>query len=313
MKRIILLSALLLAASACATTTQAPSNTNAPTPPANNATSGTPSTTTPALNSEIADKEKAIWEAIKKKDAAGFAAMLADDFIYISSDGVYDKAATVNGIKKLEVTDLTLSDWKTVTLDKDAAVVTYKVIMKGTNGGRPIPATPVLASSAWVNRDGKWVGVYHQDGEMGERPSGQPPTPGKPPAKAEKTPDAKPAETNGDETIAREQQVWEALKKRDYVAFANFLADDQLEVSSSGVNDKVGSVNGVQKIDLSSAALSNFKVVKLDGDASLVTYTVKVPGISPNTERASSIWVNRGGKWLAVFHQGTEVKPPAKK
>lgn len=312
MKRIILLSALILAASACATTTQGPSNTNAPTPPANTATSATPSTNAPALNSEITDKEKAIWEAIKKKDAAGFAAMLADDFIYISSDGVYDKAGTVNGIKQLEVTDLTLSDWKTVTLDKDAAVVTYKVIMKGTSGGRPIPPTPVLASSAWVNRDGKWIGVYHQDGEIGERPS-NPPMSGKPPAKAEKPADAKPAETNADDAVAREKQVWDAIKKRDYVAFANFLADDQLEVSSSGVNDKVGSVNGIQKVDLSSAVLSNFKVVKLDDDASLVTYMVKAPDASPNPERATSIWVNRGGKWLAVFHHGTDVKPPAKK
>ncbi len=313
MKRIILLSVLVLAASACATTTQAPSNSNAPTPPANTATSTTPATNAPALNSEITDKEKQIWDAIKKKDAAGFAAMLADDFIYISSDGVYDKAATVNGIKQMEVTDLTLSDWKTVTLDKDAAVVTYTVTMKGTSGGRPIPATPVLASSAWVNRGGKWVGVYHQDGEMGERPSGQPPTPGKPQAKAEKTAEAKPAQSSGDDAIARENQIWDAIKKRDYVAFANFLADDQLEVTSSGVNDKVGSVNGIQKIDLSSASLSNFKVVKLDDDASLVTYTVKVPDISPNPERASTIWVNRGGKWLAAFHQGTEVKPSTKK
>jgi hypothetical protein len=312
MKRIILLSALILAASGCATTTQAPSNTNAPTPPANTANSATPSTNAPALNTEITDKEKAIWESIKKKDAAGFAAMLADDFIYISSDGVYDKAATVNGIKPMEVTELTLSDWKTVMLDKDAAVVTYTVNLKGTTGGKPMPPGSMRASSAWVNRDGKWVGVYHQETEIGERPSSQPPMSGKPQAGASPTAEAKPAASNEDEAITREKQVWDAIKKRDYVAFANFLADDQLEVAAEGVNDKIGSVNGIQKIDLSSAALSNFKVVKLDSDAALVTYMVKAAAISPNPERASSIWVNRGGKWLAVFHQGTEVKPAKK-
>lgn len=312
MKRIILLSALVLAASGCATTTQAPSNTNAPTPPANTANSATPSTNVPALNSEITDKEKAVWEAIKKKDAAGFAAMLADDFIYISSDGVYDKTATVNGVKPMEVTELTLSDWKTVMLDKDAAVVTYTVNMKGTSGGKPMPPGSMRASSAWVNRGGKWVGVYHQETEVGERPAGQPPAGGKPQAGASPAAEAKPAATNEDEAITRERQVWDAIKKRDYVAFANFLADDQIQVEAESVNDKVGSVNGIQKIDLSSAALSNFKVVKLDGDASLVTYMVKAAAISPNPERASSIWVNRGGKWLAVFHQGTEVKPAKK-
>jgi hypothetical protein len=315
MKRIILLAALALAASSCTTTTQAPNNNaNTSTPPANTANSATPKPEADAANSAITDQEKQIWETIKKKDTAAFAAMLADDFVYVSHDGVYDKAGTVNGVKQLALTDVTLSDWKTVMLDKDAAVVVYTVNMKGTSDGKPIPPTPLRASSAWINRGGKWIGVFHQETEIQETPSTPPPMSGKPQAKASPTPEAKTAEVNSDDAIAREKQVWEALKKRDYVAFANFLADDQIEVRSMGVSDKVGSVNGVQKADLSGAALSNFKVVKLDDDASLVTYTIKVPAdSSPNAERASSIWVNRGGKWLAVFHQGTEVKPPTKK
>lgn len=315
MKRIILLAALAFAASGCATTTQAPSNANAPTtPPANTANSATPKPAADAANSAITDQEKQIWDTIKKKDPNAFAAMLADDFVYVAIDGIFDKAGTVNGVKQLDLTDLTLSEWKTVMLDKDAAIVTYLVNMKGTSGGHPIPPTPLRASSAWVNRGGKWIGVFHQETEVEETPSTPPPMSTKPQAKASPTAEAKPAEGNSDDPIAREKQVWDALKKRDYVAFANFLADDRIEVRSMGVSDKVGSVNGVQQVDLSGASLSNFKVVKLDDDASLTTYMVKYPAaVSPNPERASSIWVNRGGKWLAVFHQRTEVKPPAKK
>jgi hypothetical protein len=55
-------------------------------------------------------------------------------------------------------------------------------------------------------------------------------------------------------------------------------------------------------------------MVKLDDDAALVTYLVKMTaqGSEPAGERHSSIWANRGGKWLGVFHQGTPVKsaPP---
>lgn len=63
------------------------------------------------------------------------------------------------------------------------------------------------------------------------------------------------------------------------------------------------------------ASLSDFKEVKFDNDATLVTYLVKATakGFDPDGERHSTIWVNRGGKWLAAFHQGTPVmKPPAK-
>src|SRR6266571_3671949 len=57
----------------------------------------------------------------------------------------------------------------------------------------------------------------------------------------------------------------------------------------------------------------------------LVTYMVKIPAIAPEGEHHTTIWINRGGKWLTLFHQGTPVlkevqpaspkesnKPPAK-
>lgn len=317
MKRIILLALFLLAASGCAKTTEAPSN-NAPTQPANtNAnTTATPKAAMTAADSEVAVKEREIWDAIKKKDSAAFAAMLADDFTYVTSDGVYDKAGTVAGVKQIDATEITFSDWKTVMLDKDATVVTYTVNMKGTSGGQPIPATPIRAGSVWVNRGGKWVGVFHQDTDV------EPPPPdmaGDKPAAttAAATPatEAKPAEAPAADPIAREKQVWEAIKKKDYDRFASFLAEDQIEVFAWGVNDKAGSVKGVQTIDLSKSMLSDFKTMKVNDAAVIVTYTSKgpTPPFNKEGERSSTVWVNRGGKWLAAYHQGTNIKPAMKK
>jgi hypothetical protein len=50
--------------------------------------------------------------------------------------------------------------------------------------------------------------------------------------------------------------------------------------------------------------LSDWKTVKLDDDATVVTYTVKGPGFAAEGERNSSIWANRGGKWVGLFHHG---------
>jgi hypothetical protein len=313
MKRTILLAAFLLAASACTTTT--PTTNNANTPPANtnanaNAnTTNTPQAEAPVTADTITAQEKQIWDKIKNKDSDGFAGMLADDFIYIAGDGIYDKAGTVEGVKNLEITDLTLADWKVVMLDKDAAAVTYTVSMKGTSNGQPIPDSTLRASSAWVKRGDKWVGVYHQECERKDAPPSSTPA-----AKASPTPEAKPAESPSDDPAAREKQVWDALKKKDYDAFASFLAEDQIEVEESGVYDKAGTIKGVSQADLSKAMLSDFKTVNLNSNATLVTYLVKGPPaiFGPLGERDSSIWVNRGGKWLAVFHHGTRVTPPAK-
>jgi hypothetical protein len=314
MKRITLLALLALAASGCATTTQAPSNTNASMTPANTATSATPKPAADATNSPVTEQEKQVWDAIKEKDPAAFAAMLAEDFMYVSNDGVYDKAGTVDGIKEIEATDITLSDWKTVAINKDTAVVTYTVDMKGTSGGQPIPPGSMRAGSVWVNRGGKWVAVFHQDTPVEEPPKSD--------AAANK-PEAKPAaagdssktpEPVADDPIAREKQVWDAIKKKDYDRFASFLADDQIEVFAWAVNDKAGSIEGIKQVDLSSAVLSDFKAMKLDDNAAIVTYMMKGSGpIDPAGARASTVWARRDGKWLAVYHQDTEIKPATAK
>ena len=308
MKRIILLATLLLAASGCATTTEAPSN-NAPVQPTNANATATPKAATTAPDADVVAKEKEIWDTIKRKETDAFAAMLADDYIHIASDGVYGKAETISGVKQLDLTDISFSDWKTVMLDKDAIAVTYTVNVKGTVGGQPIPEKPVRGSSVWVNRGGKWVGVFHQETDIEPMP---PDNTGNKPAATTTTPqaEAKAAEAPADDPIAREKQVWEAIKKKDYDRFASFLAEDQIEVFSWGVNDKATTVKGVQQVDLSKATLGDFKTAKLNDAALVVMYMVKgpTPPFSKAGERNSTIWVNRGGKWLAAFHQSTSIK-----
>ena len=120
--------------------------------------------------------------------------------------------------------------------------------------------------------------------------------------------------STGADPIANEKMVWDALKSKNFDAFAALLASDSLEVEPEGVHDKAGSVKTVSQFDASKAALSDWKVVKFDDDASLVTYLVKIPGSAPDGERHSTIWIDRGGKWLALFHHGTPVmKVPAEK
>jgi len=305
MKRITLLALLVLAASSCATTTQAPSDANAnANANANVSASPKPKAEMSTTADTIIAREKEIWETIKAMNPDRFAAMLADDFVYVSEDGIYGKAGTVDGIMGVAPTDISLADWKVVMLDKDAAVVTYTVSLKGTSGGKPIRETPVRAGSLWANRGGKWVGVFHQDTTVTEMPStSKESKPAPSPAVVKST------EPVADDPVAREKQVWDSIKKRDFDRFASFLAEDQIEVFPWGVNDKAASVKGIQEVDLSSAVLSDFKTIKVDDDAVVVTYLIKGSGdLPPTGSRGSTVWAKRDGKWLAVYHQDTTVK-----
>ena len=306
MKKMLVLLAALIAA-ACA----AP--TNQPTPTANTNSAATPLAAVMTEADAVA-KEKAIWDTIKNKDYDAFGNMLAEDQIEVSGEAVWDKTAAVASIREFEPTEVSFSDWKFLSIDKDAFIVNYTVNVKGKYRGKEFPAESSRASSAWVNRNGRWLAIYHQ--ECPVRPP-MPPAKANPnaAAKASPSPAAAPAATTaGSDAAANEQMVWDLFKSKNYDAFAALLASDFMEVEPNKVYDKAGSVQGVSQFDASKAVLSEWKVVKLDDDASLVTYVAKIPlpGAPLMGERHSTIWANRDGRWLAVFHHGgTPVRKPA--
>src|SRR5712692_10021043 len=197
-----------------------------------------------------------------------------------------------------------------LTIDKDAVILTYNVNPKATVKGQPVPPGPYHSAAAYVNRNGEWLGIYYQ--QTLARTGPPPPSPtASQPAKSAATPAAKMADA-GPDAVADEKLVWDALKSKNYDAFAAYLAPDSINIEADGVYDKAGSVKGVSMSDFSKGELSDWKTVKFDNDASLVTYMVKMPGMNPDQERHSTIWVSRNGRWLALFHQGTPVAAPAK-
>jgi len=301
-KLLFLITAAVLVAVACAAPPTNRTDTN------RNGSAESTTAAAPMTEVDAMAKEKAVWAAFEKQDYKGFADMLDEQAVLVEGDGVQDKAGILKGIEGFVPKDAVFSDWKFISLDKDAAVISYKLSFAGTANGQALPPSTVYATSAWVNRNGKWLAIYHQGTEVPKTPP--PPPPAAKPEKAAPSPTAAatPGTTSSDVT-ANEKLVWEALKTKNYDAFASYLAPESIEVGTMGVMDKAGSVKGVQGFDASKAELSEWKTVKFDSDAALVTYMVMVPGPKPEHERHSTIWANRNGKWLAVLHQGTPVRP----
>jgi hypothetical protein len=133
---------------------------------------------------------------------------------------------------------------------------------------------------------------------------------------ASRVADAGPAVTEAD-AIAKEKASWEAIKNKDYAAFESMLADDRIEVLSDGVMDKAGTMAGVKPFEPSEFNFSDWRFLPIDKDMFVLVYTVAVRGkyqgkeFPLETARCASAWVNRGGKWLATFHQECPVIPPA--
>jgi len=118
------------------------------------------------------------------------------------------------------------------------------------------------------------------------------------------------------DAIAKEKAIWETIKVKNYEAFGDMLASESVEVVDVGVLDKAASIAGVKDFEPSEVVFSDWKYVPIDKDAFVVVYNANIKGknkgeeFKPQSVRASSAWVARDGKWVAVFHQECLVKPP---
>jgi hypothetical protein len=313
MKKILGIVSLLMVVAACSY--QPATNHNM----GSNENTASKSAPLPVSEADIIAKEKAAWDTLKKKDYDAFGKLLASDYIEISDGGVFDKAGIIADVKDFDLADVTFADWKMLPIDNDAVIITYTTTVKGTYKGEPVPSGPYRSAGAWVDRNGNWQAIYFQQTRITPPPPpppppAQPPPPAKSgqPAKTAASPAAKPAET-GPDPIANEKIVWDAFLSKNYDAFAALLAPEFFELESYAVFDKAGAVKGVTEFDAAKFELSDWKALTIDGDASLVTYLVKPTDPKWTPERHSSIWVNRNGKWLALFHMGTPVAKPAAK
>jgi len=311
MKKTLVLVSLFIVAAACSTAPPGNVNTNANMA---NANKGAETKSAGAVSeSDIIAKEKSGWDMIKKKDWDGFGKLLTSDYLEVLDDGVHDKAKTLTAIKDFELSDVTFENWKMLPIDKDAVIITYTATVKGTFKNEAVPPGPYREAAVYVNRNGEWLAAFYQVTLSRTAPPPPSPSPtASQPAKSPASP-AKPGET-GPDAVANEKLVWEALKSKNYDAFASYLSSESMEIEAEGVYDKAGSVKGVTTVDLSKAEQSDWKTLKFDDDASLVTYTVVLPGMKPgekpDKEYHSTIWVKRDNKWQALFHQGTPAAIP---
>ena len=304
MKKLLVFVSLLVFGAACATEPSGNSNTTA-----NANKAGEMKSTAAPSEADLIAKEKSAWDAFKRKDVDGFKKVLAPEYLEVIDTGLKDTAAAVASMKDIDITDVSFSDWKMTPIDKDAALLTYKVNVKGKYKGQDVPPGPYYEASAYVNRNGEWVAIYYQETESKKMVSTGPPSAKKESSSPATTP-AKPPETGAD-PIANEKIVWDLFRAKNWDGFASLLVPEFMEVEPDGVHNKSGSVKALQEMDMSVFELSDWKALPFDDDAKLVTYTVTMKGPKPEKDYHATIWVKRDGKWLGLYHQGTPAAAAA--
>jgi len=118
--------------------------------------------TAESLGKAMMERERAILDAIAKKDLAKFKAELATDFRGVYPSGIYDVSEEEKTFGQMQLSAYTFSDMHFSLPNPDTLVLTYKLDMKGSVGGQDVSGISFV-SSVWIKEKGKWLTLLHTE------------------------------------------------------------------------------------------------------------------------------------------------------
>lgn len=130
------------------------------------------------------------------------------------------------------------------------------------------------------------------------------------------------AAPSNDEMMTKENAAWQAFKDKNADAFKAVVDNDMKAVYADGIADMAKEMSDMQKWDMKSFKISDYKSHSDGKDVVVATYTVTLEGTvdgrdASGTYNAGSVWKQENGKWLAIFHtnvkQATAMAPDAQK
>lgn len=115
-----------------------------------------------AAESQIVASEKAVMDAIGKKDPKTFHNYVASDSYALNGQGLVKAADFDQMMTQCTYTKWALSDSRFYWVTDSSLVYIYKWSGQGTCAGERVPGS-TWSSTMWTNKGGKWQAVFHQE------------------------------------------------------------------------------------------------------------------------------------------------------
>jgi hypothetical protein len=123
------------------------------------------------------------------------------------------------------------------------------------------------------------------------------------------------AASNEDMMQEKEKAAWQAFKDKKPDDFKKVVSPKLVGVYAEGTSDLQKELADMQKWEMKSFAISDFKVTSAGPDTCVTTYKVALEGTydgkdQAGTYNAASVWKKQNGQWQAVFHTNIKQVPP---
>ena len=120
-----------------------------------------------------------------------------------------------------------------------------------------------------------------------------------------------------DALMEKEKAAWQAFKDKKPDDFKKLVSANLVAVYAEGMSDMQKELADMQKWDMKSFAISDYKVSSDAPGTVVTTYKVAVEGTydgkdQSGTYNAASVWKKQKGEWQAIFHTNVKEETAAK-
>src|SRR5438876_10995424 len=120
-----------------------------------------------------------------------------------------------------------------------------------------------------------------------------------------------------DALMEKEKAAWQAFKDKKPDDFKKVVSAKLVAVYTEGMSDMQKELADMQKWDMKSFAISDYKVTPAGPDTCVTTYKVAIEGTydgkdETGTYNAGSVWKKNKGQWQAIFHTNVKEESAAK-
>jgi hypothetical protein len=120
-----------------------------------------------------------------------------------------------------------------------------------------------------------------------------------------------------DAMMAKEKEAWQSYKDKNADAFKKLMDKDYRGVYTDGIVDLKAEVDGMQKTDMKSFAISDYTAFSDEPDVIVATYKCAVQGTDDGkdtsaTYNCGTVWKMENGAWLVIFHTNAKAETEKK-
>ena len=117
-------------------------------------------------SNEISGLEKFTINAFKEKQPDAFTKYFASNYIGVANDGVKNAVAEIEGMLKLDIKDIKVSNEQISFPEDHLAIMTYTMYVLGKLNGKDISGE-IYCSTVYLKKDSAWQSILHTESKAG--------------------------------------------------------------------------------------------------------------------------------------------------